>query len=237
MSAVILLKYVKISFIYVYSTVDNYLQSEQNSKHLDPVFCCSSTDCFDRSSQDDDSRAGHSADCDLNTTSDSRDSRQNLGSDDGSRFRACINFDPPENTSDDIDQNTTAAFLEGLVKADGHGHRLVLLDGNTVYWRGHRSMVSVAGRRRHRVKVLAGHRGGHYPAFARYVGEGMLDAAIAGPTRGRQPSATHVLTAIRELDDGHGVLVLVASELSARINYGIAATKARSLGINVKVNA
>jgi len=87
-----------------------------------------------------------------------------------------------------------------------------------------------------RVKVMAGHRGGHYPTFARYVGAGMLDAAVAGPDYGRHPSASHVLTAIRELDDRCGVLVLVASETAAILNYGIAAQKARTQGIIVKVN-
>lgn len=134
--------------------------------------------------------------------------------------------------------NTTTACLEGLVRTDDHGRRLVLLDGHTVYWRGHRRSTppSPAGADDGRVKVMAGHRGGHYPAFACYVGPAMLDAAIVGPERGRQPSVAHILEAIRELDDGCGVLILVASETSARLNYGIAATKARSRGINVKVN-
>jgi len=127
---------------------------------------------------------------------------------------------------------TTTACLEGLVRTDGHGRQLVLLDGNTVYWRGHRSVPSGKGR----VKVMAGHRGGHYPTFARYVGAGMLDAAVAGPDPGRHPNAGHVLTAIRELDDHCGVLVLVASETAAILNYGIAAQKARTQGITVKVN-
>lgn len=127
---------------------------------------------------------------------------------------------------------TTTACLEGLVRTDGHGRQLVLLDGNTVYWRGHQSTPSGSGR----VKVMAGHRGGHYPAFARYVGAGMLDAAVAGPDHGRHPTAAQVLTAIRELDDRCGVLVLVASETAAILNYGIAAQKARTRGIIVKVN-
>jgi len=41
--------------------------------------------------------------------------------------------------------------------------------------------------------------------------------------------------AIRELDDHRGVLVLVASETAAILSYGIAAQKARSQGIIVKV--
>lgn len=127
---------------------------------------------------------------------------------------------------------TTTACLEGLVRTDGHGRQLVLLDGNTVYWRGHQSMPSGRGR----VKVMAGHRGGHYPTFARYVGAAMLDAAVAGPDPGRHPNAGQVLAAIRELDDRCGVLVLVASETAAILNYGIAAQKARTQGIIVKVN-
>jgi len=137
------------------------------------------------------------------------------------------------NSVDGLGRNfTTTACLEGLVRTDGHGKHLVLLDGNTVYWSGHQSIPSGIGR----VKVMAGHRGGHYPTFARYVGAGMLDAAVAGPDRGRHPSAGHVLAAIRELDDRRGVLVLVASETTAILNYGIAAQKARTQGINVKVN-
>uniref|UniRef100_A0A2S2NCP4 Triokinase/FMN cyclase n=1 Tax=Schizaphis graminum TaxID=13262 RepID=A0A2S2NCP4_SCHGA len=128
---------------------------------------------------------------------------------------------------------STTACLEGLVRTDGHGRQLVLLDGHTVYWRGHQSTPSETGR----VKVMAGHRGGHYPTFARYVGAGMLDAAVAGPDNGRHPTAAQVLTAIRELDDRCGVLVLVASETAAILNYGIAAQKARTQGIIVKLLA
>ncbi|CAI6371185.1 unnamed protein product [Macrosiphum euphorbiae] len=127
----------------------------------------------------------------------------------------------------------TTACLEGLVRTDGHGRQLVLLDGNTVYWRGHQSMPTGKGR----VKVMAGHRGGHYPTFARYVGAGMLDAAVAGLDPGRHPNTGQVLTAIRELDDRCGVLVLVASETEAILNYGIAAQQARTQGINVKLLA
>ncbi|CAI6363563.1 unnamed protein product [Macrosiphum euphorbiae] len=53
---------------------------------------------------------------------------------------------------------------------------------------------------------------------------------------GRHPNAGHVLTAIRKLDDRCGVLVLGSSETAAILNYGIAAQKARTQDIIVKVN-
>lgn len=135
--------------------------------------------------------------------------------------------------SNDRYRDTTAACLRGLVQTDDHGRQLVLLDDHVVYWRDHRSATGYGDGGR--VKVMAGQSGGHYPALSRCVGAGMLDAAIEGPNRGRHPSAGQVVNTIRELDDRRGVLLLVASETSARINYGVAAERARSYGINVKV--
>lgn len=135
--------------------------------------------------------------------------------------------------SNDRYRDTAAACLRGLVQTDNHGRQLVLLDDHVVYWRDHRlTSGSASGGR---VKVMASQSGGHYPALTCFVGAGMLDAAIEGLYRGRHPSVDQMVNTIQELDDRHGVLLLVTSETSARINYGIAAERARSYGINVKV--
>ena len=88
-----------------------------------------------------------------------------------------------------------------------------------------------------RVVVIAGGGSGHEPAHAGYTGRGMLSASVAGDVFA-SPSASQVCTAIQlaitaatvnKQDDMHPeVLLIINNYTGDRLNFGLAAEKARS---------
>jgi dihydroxyacetone kinase len=86
---------------------------------------------------------------------------------------------------------------------------------------------------RRKVAVLSGGGSGHEPAHAGYVGEGMLDAAVAGDVF-TSPSTDAVLAAIRAVAGPAGALLVVKNYTGDRLNFGLAAELARAEGIPVE---
>lgn len=117
-------------------------------------------------------------------------------------------------------------MLEGFVSlAPGQA----LLEEETVVVRAD----TPADPRRRKVAVLSGGGSGHEPAHAGYVGEGMLDAAVAGDVF-TSPSADAVLAAIRAVAGPAGALLVVKNYTGDRLNFGLAAELARAEGIPVE---
>ena len=58
------------------------------------------------------------------------------------------------------------------------------------------------------VTLVSGGGSGHEPAHAGYVAEGMLDAAVCGEVF-TSPTPDKVLAAIKHVDNGDGVLLIV----------------------------
>ncbi len=73
-----------------------------------------------------------------------------------------------------------------------------------------------------RVAVVCGGGSGHEPAFAGYVGSGMLDASIAGSVFA-SPPATQTLAAILALAEHNpsGILVVVFNYTGDRLTIKI----------------
>lgn len=82
------------------------------------------------------------------------------------------------------------------------------------------------------VAVLSGGGAGHEPAHAGYIGEGMLTGAISGSLFA-SPSVEAVLAAIREVCGAAGCLLVVKNYTGDRLNFGLAAERARGEGLNV----
>ena len=80
--------------------------------------------------------------------------------------------------------------------------------------------------------LISGGGSGHEPAFAGYVGEGMLTAAVCGGVFA-SPTSSAVLEAVRATCGPSGCLVLVMNYTGDRINFGIAIERARAEGFNV----
>ncbi len=85
-----------------------------------------------------------------------------------------------------------------------------------------------------RVAVISGGGAGHEPSHAGFVGRGMLTAAVSGEIFA-SPSVDAVLTAIRAMTGEPGCLLVVKNYTGDRLNFGLAAEKARAEGFDVEM--
>lgn len=94
-------------------------------------------------------------------------------------------------------QTIISQYMEGLLVA--HPHLAQLKDLPIIY---HRHLDEEL------IPILSGGGSGHEPAHAGFVGKGMLAAAIYGDLF-TPPTAAHILEALRFLDKGKGVFVII----------------------------
>jgi phosphoenolpyruvate---glycerone phosphotransferase subunit DhaK len=115
-------------------------------------------------------------------------------------------------------------MLEGMVAA--YPNRVKRLLGTNVIVR---SDAPVKGK----VGIVSGGGSGHEPAHAGYVGKGMLDAAVCGEVF-TSPTPDQVLEAIKAVDSGKGVLLIIKKNYTGDVmNFEMAAELAEAEGIRV----
>src|SRR5699024_9533086 len=85
-----------------------------------------------------------------------------------------------------------------------------------------------------RVAVISGGGSGHEPAHAGFVGRGMLTAAVAGELFA-SPSVDAVYAAILAVTGPAGCLLIVKNYTGDRLNFGLAAERARQHGLRVEM--
>jgi len=85
-----------------------------------------------------------------------------------------------------------------------------------------------------KVAIISGGGAGHEPSHAGFVGQGMLTAAVSGEIFA-SPSVDAVLTAIRAVTGTKGALLVVKNYTGDRLNFGLAAEKARAEGFDVEM--
>jgi dihydroxyacetone kinase len=85
-----------------------------------------------------------------------------------------------------------------------------------------------------KVALVSGGGAGHEPSHAGFVGQGMLTAAVSGEIFA-SPSVDAVLTAIRAVTGEKGCLLIVKNYTGDRLNFGLAAEKARAEGFAVEM--
>lgn len=85
-----------------------------------------------------------------------------------------------------------------------------------------------------RVALVSGGGSGHEPAHAGFVGEGLLTAAVCGELFA-SPSVDAVLSAILAVTGAPGCLLIVKNYTGDRLNFGLAAEKARAMGLAVEM--
>jgi len=85
-----------------------------------------------------------------------------------------------------------------------------------------------------RVAVVSGGGSGHEPAHAGLVGDGLLAAAVCGEFFA-SPSVEAVLSVVREVTGAGGCLLVVKNYTGDRLNFGLAAERARTEGLDVEV--
>lgn len=114
-------------------------------------------------------------------------------------------------------------MLEGLVKA--HPEYVRRLEGFDVLVR---SNSPVEGK----VALVSGGGSGHEPSHGGYVGKGMLDGAVAGEVF-TSPTPDQVFEAIKAVNGGKGVLLVIKNYTGDVMNFEMAGEMADAEGIEV----
>src|SRR5471030_2960944 len=85
-----------------------------------------------------------------------------------------------------------------------------------------------------KVALISGGGSGHEPAHVGFIGKGMLTAAVCGDVFA-SPSVDAVLNAIVAVTGEAGCLLIVKNYTGDRLNFGLAAEKAKILGYKVEL--
>jgi dihydroxyacetone kinase len=117
--------------------------------------------------------------------------------------------------------------IDGLIKSSGG--RLSRLDGYP-----HIKVVLRSEVDRSKVALVSGGGSGHEPSHAGFVGKGMLTAAVCGDVFA-SPSVDAVLAGILSVTGDAGCLLIVKNYTGDRLNFGLAAERARAHGKKVEM--
>ncbi|HEY5537711.1 MAG TPA: dihydroxyacetone kinase subunit DhaK [Acetobacterium sp.] len=119
-------------------------------------------------------------------------------------------------------ENVENEMLEGMAFA--YPEYVTRLDGFDVLVRTEKKVGKVA--------LVSGGGSGHEPAHGGYVGKGMLDAAVAGAMF-TSPTPDQVFEAIKAVDAGQGVLLVIKNYTGDIMNFEISEELAEAEGINI----
>jgi dihydroxyacetone kinase len=117
--------------------------------------------------------------------------------------------------------------IDGMLRTAGG--RLARLDGYP-----HIKVVFRADWDRSKVALVSGGGSGHEPSHAGFVGQGMLTAAVCGEVFA-SPSVDAVLAGILAVTGKAGCLLIVKNYTGDRLNFGLAAERARAQGLKVSM--
>ena len=95
------------------------------------------------------------------------------------------------------------------------------------------NVVVRSNKKEGKVALISGGGSGHEPAHGGFVGEGMLDAAVAGAVF-TSPTPDQILEGIRAIATDAGVLMVVKNYTGDVMNFEMAADMAEMEGIPVK---
>ena len=117
--------------------------------------------------------------------------------------------------------------IDGLIAASGG--RLLRFDPSS-----HARVIVRADWDNSKVAIISGGGSGHEPAHAGLIGPGLLTAAVCGDVYA-SPSVDAVLSAILQVTGESGCLLIIKNYTGDRLNFGLAAEKAKSLGHKVEM--
>ncbi|MCA3488078.1 MAG: dihydroxyacetone kinase subunit DhaK [Rhodobacter sp.] len=117
--------------------------------------------------------------------------------------------------------------IDGLIRTSGG--LLARLDGFP-----HIRVVVRADWDRSKVALVSGGGSGHEPSHAGFVGQGLLTAAVCGDVFA-SPSVDAVLAGILAVTGKAGCLLIVKNYTGDRLNFGLAAERARAFGHKVSM--
>jgi triose/dihydroxyacetone kinase / FAD-AMP lyase (cyclizing) len=124
-------------------------------------------------------------------------------------------------------ENMVTEAIDGTIAASGG--KLARLDGYP-----HIRVVVRADWDKSKVALVSGGGSGHEPAHAGFVGAGMLTAAVCGDVFA-SPSVDAVLAGILAVTGPAGCLLIVKNYTGDRLNFGLAAERARAFGHKVSM--
>lgn len=123
-----------------------------------------------------------------------------------------------------VPEQVVEEMLQGAVAA--HPQYVKRVEGFDVLVR---SNAPVQGK----VALVSGGGSGHEPSHAGYVGKGMLDGAVAGAVF-TSPTPDQVYEAVKAVDGGKGVLLVVKNYTGDCMNFEMAGEMADADGIKVE---
>ena len=123
------------------------------------------------------------------------------------------------NPSDFVDES-----IDGLIKSHPDIYALAK-DNNKVITRTKKSS--------NKVGIVTGGGSGHLPVFTGYVGKGLLDACAIGSVFA-SPSVEQIASAIRNANNGSGVLCVLGNYGGDVMNFEMACEIVESEGIKTK---
>ncbi|TPN87057.1 dihydroxyacetone kinase subunit DhaK [Aquimarina algicola] len=118
-----------------------------------------------------------------------------------------------------IDGELRLTGTQNLTRADGFPSRKFVVRGD---WD------------KSKVAIISGGGAGHEPAHLGFIGKGMLTAAISGEVFA-SPSVEAVLACILHVTGDAGCLLIVKNYTGDRLNFGLAAERAKKMGKKVEM--
>lgn len=115
-------------------------------------------------------------------------------------------------------------MIDGMLLSDSN--RLQRIDDTMI-------LTKKAPLPNHKVMLISGGGSGHEPAHAGYIGKGMLDAAVLGEVF-TSPTVDQVYKAIKALDTGQGICLIVKNYTGDVMNFDMATELAEAEGIEVE---
>lgn len=122
-----------------------------------------------------------------------------------------------------VPEKVVEDMLQGIVKA--HSQYVRRLEGLNVLVR---AKAPISGK----VALVSGGGSGHEPSHGGYVGYGMLDGAVAGSVF-TSPTPDQIYEAVKAVDSGKGVLLVIKNYTGDVMNFEMAAELAQGDGIKV----
>lgn len=116
-------------------------------------------------------------------------------------------------------------FLNDMLDGLSITNKEIEIISDTVVVRKHKKGKGVA--------IVSGGGSGHEPAHAGYVAQGMLDAAVCGEVF-TSPTPDKILSAIKAVDNGDGVLLVVKNYAGDVMNFEMAQEMAEMEDIHVE---
>jgi len=120
----------------------------------------------------------------------------------------------PKNVVDEMLKGMTFAYPDHVKRVEGF------------------DVIVRANKKSSKVALVSGGGSGHEPSHAGFVGEGMLDAAVCGAVF-TSPTPDQVFEAIKSVDAGSGVLLIIKNYTGDVMNFEMAMELAEAEGIEV----